>query len=101
MGLNGEDEIIVTGEEVDAVCLTNSMRKKFGYAKLLSLQDINPSGDNPDDGEEGGGDDTEPPPAPTGCPCNCNYNPHQFAPPPCPTIAYVVYDPYPTMCSLM
>ncbi|KAI9083914.1 hypothetical protein K1719_034172 [Acacia pycnantha] len=104
--LNGEDGVIVTGsDEVDAVCLTNSMRKKFGYAKILSLQHVIPNEEGGDEGGSGDGDgdgggnkkeETSP-----CCPCNCN-NCCQFPPPPPCPITYVIDDyPYRTICSIM
>ncbi|XP_054808396.1 disease resistance protein RGA5-like isoform X2 [Prosopis cineraria] len=92
--LEGEDQVKVIGEGVDAVCLTCVLRKKFGFAELLSLQDVTDNGD-----EGGGGDgrnsssgDQEPPPA---------FAYHQF---PCPPCAYLIYDPHPydpPICSVM
>ncbi|KAK4261603.1 hypothetical protein QN277_004574 [Acacia crassicarpa] len=96
VALNGEDGVIVTGDEVDAVCLINSMRKKFGYAKLLSLQHESPSeGGGSSDGGGGGEEETSP-----CCPCNCN-NCCQFPPPPYPITYMIDSDPYPTICSIM
>ncbi|CAJ1971097.1 unnamed protein product [Sphenostylis stenocarpa] len=51
LALDGEsDEVVVTGEEVDAVCLTNQIRKKFRYATLISVENVDNGGD--EGGEE-------------------------------------------------
>ncbi|KAJ7964657.1 Heavy metal-associated isoprenylated plant protein [Quillaja saponaria] len=35
--LQGQDQIVVTGEGVDAVHLTSKLRKNFGHAELVSV----------------------------------------------------------------
>ncbi|XP_028776747.1 heavy metal-associated isoprenylated plant protein 16 [Neltuma alba] len=109
----GEDQVImVRGDEVDAVCLTNSLRKKFRYAKLLSVEHVNPpaddntgkGGDGGDGGDESPGNEEEngkDGASPSGCGCNCRQFPPP--PPPIPTYCYVLCDadPYPTICSIM
>ena len=88
------DQLVVTGEGIDAVFLTNRMRKKFSYATLLSVEEVK---EEKDEGGQDGGeeeDETE---------TNENY------PPPCPMCGtyhspmyhHVVYDPYPNSCSIL
>nr|KYP73138.1 hypothetical protein KK1_005751 [Cajanus cajan] len=56
LSLEGEssDHVVVVGIGIDAVCLTNKMRKKFRYATLLSVEDIVEEGaeEGDQDGEE-------------------------------------------------
>ncbi|RDX72923.1 Heavy metal-associated isoprenylated plant protein 16, partial [Mucuna pruriens] len=55
--LTGEesDQVVVTGDGVDPVCLTNQMRKKFPCATLLRVEEVEEpeeGGDEGDGGEE-------------------------------------------------
>ncbi|KAK2431133.1 hypothetical protein QL285_029401 [Trifolium repens] len=100
VSLEGEskDQLVVTGDQVDCVCLTNKLRKKFCSAKILSVEDANTSANN-ESGEAGGekkddektNDSKENPIV--NC-CEDNY------PPPCPSY-YIVYDPYPNNCVII
>ncbi|XP_057765390.1 heavy metal-associated isoprenylated plant protein 12-like [Salvia miltiorrhiza] len=36
------DRLEVTGEGVDSVCLANSLRKKFCFADIISVNDVKP-----------------------------------------------------------
>jgi len=95
IALAGEcsDQVVVTGDEVDPVCLTNRIRRKFRYAKLISVENGEEGGD------EGGQEEVEetksqeiyPPSYPI---CSTSILPsfvcHQ-----------VVYDPYPNNCSIL
>ena len=42
VAIEGEDksQVVVTGEEVDSACLTRSLRKKVGYATIVSVQKL-------------------------------------------------------------
>ncbi|WJX64260.1 hypothetical protein P8452_49069 [Trifolium repens] len=55
VSLEGEskDQLVVTGDQVDCVCLTSKLRKKFCSAKILSVEDANTSVSN-ESGEAGG-----------------------------------------------
>lgn len=47
VALEGEDrdEVVVTGDAIDSVCLTNKLRKKLKYATLMSVTDENAAND--------------------------------------------------------
>ncbi|KMZ65585.1 hypothetical protein ZOSMA_317G00010 [Zostera marina] len=34
-----KDEVVVVGEDLDSVCLTMRLRKKFGYANILTIEE--------------------------------------------------------------
>ena len=34
------DQVVATGEDVDAVCLAKVLRKKFGHATIESVEDV-------------------------------------------------------------
>jgi chromosome segregation ATPase len=42
VAIEGEDksQVVVTGEEVDSACLTRSLRKKVGYATIVSVKKL-------------------------------------------------------------
>lgn len=42
MTLQGKDknEIVVVGEDVDSACLTTRLRKKVGYANILTIEEV-------------------------------------------------------------
>ena len=46
VALEGEerDRVVVTGEKVDAAALTQSLRKKVGFASLVSVEDVESEG---------------------------------------------------------
>ena len=46
---SNNDQVVVIGNDVDPVCLVNQLRKKFRYATLLSVEDL-------EEGDEGGQD---------------------------------------------
>ncbi|XP_061360683.1 heavy metal-associated isoprenylated plant protein 47-like [Gastrolobium bilobum] len=80
VSLEGEsrDQVAVTGDGIDSVCLTNKLRKKFCSATLLSVADANTSDG---DGDAGG-------------------LKFCYAPPPCPSYP-VVYNQDPNPCSIL
>lgn len=85
IGGDGRDEVVVTGDGVDSVCLTNKLRKKLSHATLLSVQDVKPG-----DGAAKK-DETKP----------IEYIGYYNPLPPYPSYP-VVYDPYPNNnCSIM
>ncbi|KAL8469583.1 hypothetical protein ACS0TY_032432 [Phlomoides rotata] len=51
------DRLEVIGEEVDSVCLANSLRKKFCFAQVVSVEEIKPPPPKP----------PTPPPSPKPC----------------------------------
>lgn len=93
------DQIVVTGDRIDSVCLTRKLRKKFSYATLLSVADESASNSN-EGGETGGEKKDETittvdfENSLVACCYANNY------PPPCPSY-YVVYDPYVNTCSIL
>ncbi|TKY57440.1 6-phosphofructokinase 2 [Spatholobus suberectus] len=42
VSLEGEerDEVVVTGNEIDLVCLAKALRKKFHYANILKVEEV-------------------------------------------------------------
>ncbi|KOM46815.1 hypothetical protein LR48_Vigan07g051900 [Vigna angularis] len=92
VALEGEDrdQVVVTGDAIDSVCLTNKLRKKFKYATLMSVTDEN------EDGDAGGEQKDQITiekifPIPY---CYSNFPP--------PSHLYVVdYDSYPNACSIL
>ncbi|PIA28676.1 hypothetical protein AQUCO_06800096v1 [Aquilegia coerulea] len=42
IGLEGDNQIIVTGEDIDAACLTLKIRKKLGWTDIISVTPIIP-----------------------------------------------------------
>ncbi|KAK7372573.1 hypothetical protein VNO80_05958 [Phaseolus coccineus] len=94
IGFEGEcsDRVVVTGDEVDAVCLTTQIRKKFRYANLISVENVEEEG-----GDEGGQEEEQEeetmlekiyPPSYPICSSSSIYH-------------LVVYDPYPNTCSIL
>ncbi|CAL5403278.1 unnamed protein product [Camellia sinensis] len=55
--LQGQDKIEVTGESMDVIGLTTSLRKSVGYAELVSVTPVGEKkeGDKKDGGGGGGG----------------------------------------------
>ncbi|KAK7837165.1 heavy metal-associated isoprenylated plant protein 47 [Quercus suber] len=93
VSLQGEDkdQVVVIGEGVDAACLTSTLRKKVGYARLETVEEVK---DKPADKEKKDGK-TDPPPFQCIMPPPCC--PPQFE-------AYrVVYEPYGSQpnCTIM
>jgi len=101
VSLEGEsrDQVVVIGDyQIDCVCLTKKLRKKFCYVNLLSVEDANASASN--EGDEAGKeqkDDEETRNSTENlsvvC-CEKNY------PPPCPLYYIVDHEPYPSSCSI-
>ncbi|KAJ1389026.1 hypothetical protein SESBI_38625 [Sesbania bispinosa] len=101
VSLEGEnrDQVVVTGDGIDCVCLTNKLRKKFSHATLVSVADANASNN------KGGGDAGEKQKTETtdqedkvSVDTSNVINP----PPPVPLYQYhVVYDPYPSNCFIL
>ncbi|KAL0353463.1 UNVERIFIED_CONTAM: Heavy metal-associated isoprenylated plant protein 47 [Sesamum angustifolium] len=80
------DQLEVIGEGVDSVCLAKSLRKKFCFADIVSVDEVKPPKPEP-----------EPKPDPKPCPPPC-------PPPPCMAIwqEFPVYDTGPPAgCHLM
>ncbi|XP_057439842.1 heavy metal-associated isoprenylated plant protein 47-like [Lotus japonicus] len=88
----GRDQVVVTGDRIDSVCLTSKLRKKFSYATLLSV------GDAKDSNNEGG--DVEGTEEKVTTSTENFYVPYSYANYPHPSY-HVVYDPYPSSCSIM
>ncbi|XP_057983410.1 heavy metal-associated isoprenylated plant protein 47-like [Malania oleifera] len=102
IGGGDRDTVVVTGEGVDSAKLTDSLRKKFRCAIILSVQELK--------------EDTKPPPSKPPKPSTSNdqttpspptvqyYWPsNYYTYPPCPPY-YPLYDAYPctsSTCSLM
>ncbi|XP_022878681.1 heavy metal-associated isoprenylated plant protein 47-like [Olea europaea var. sylvestris] len=99
-----DDEMVVTGEGIDAACLIMSLRKKFCYVEIVSVEEVKPPPPPP----------PRPPPPPPLCPPPCPPPCPPFQPLPCPPYppyycpspcqAYVVCpvnDPNPPDCSIM
>ncbi|WVY92274.1 hypothetical protein V8G54_037788 [Vigna mungo] len=92
VALEGEDrdQMVVTGDAIDSVCLTNKLRKKFNNATLISVTDENAANDE-EDGDAGGQQKDQIFPIPY---CYSNLPPH--------THLYVLdYDSYPNACSIL
>lgn len=92
------DRLQVMGEGVDSVRLANSLRKKFCYAEIISVGEVEAAAADADASTSP--ESTPPPPCPLK-PC-----PAQYCPPPpyCPQppfyYDYRVYDPAPPNCSI-
>ncbi|XP_058745173.1 heavy metal-associated isoprenylated plant protein 47-like [Vicia villosa] len=96
VSLEGEsrDQVVVTGDQIDCVCLAKKLRKKFCYVNLLSVDDEKPSTTS-NEGGEAGEEQKDVEISTTSlkklsC-CEQSYHP------PC-TPYYIVYDPYPISC---
>ncbi|KAE9614963.1 hypothetical protein Lal_00048341 [Lupinus albus] len=95
VSLEGEsrNQVVVIGNGIDSVCLTNKLRKKFLHATLISVEDVivnrsSNEGDNNNNTEgEEQKSEMENVPIPY-CNNHCNYPPHY-------PMYHVVYDPYP------
>ncbi|TKY56952.1 hypothetical protein E2542_SST21398 [Spatholobus suberectus] len=100
VGLEGEskDQVVVTGDRIDSVCLTKKLRKKFSYATLVSVADANASNDE-QGGDSAGGEQEDETTITLVENLPVAYCYPNF-PPPCPV--YVVdHDPYPNSCSIL
>ena len=55
VSLEGEsrDQVVVTGDQIDCVCLTKKLRKKFCFVNLLSVEDAKASTTS-NEGDEAG-----------------------------------------------
>ncbi|XP_018810724.1 heavy metal-associated isoprenylated plant protein 47-like [Juglans regia] len=82
------DQVVVVGDGVDAACLTKSLRKKVGYASLLTVEKVK---ETPEKKKEEAKKDPPPCARWTVPPC---YHPQ-------PEYYKVVYDPNPSSCALM
>ncbi|XP_052177654.1 heavy metal-associated isoprenylated plant protein 46-like [Diospyros lotus] len=51
VALNGEDQIVVVGDGIDSVALTTLLRKKVGYAELVSVESPEPEEENDNAGD--------------------------------------------------
>lgn len=101
VSIEGEskDQVAVTGDGIDSVCLTSRLRKKFCYATILSIADVKASKNKDDDA--GGTKEKE-----TTSTENLSvpFSPYSYANCPCPCPSYqVVYcePPNPSSCSIV
>ncbi|XP_029128710.1 disease resistance protein Pik-1-like [Cajanus cajan] len=93
LGGESRDQVVVTGDGIDSVCLTNKLRKKFSYATLLSVTDANASNGGDDEGEQK--EETN-----SMENMGVGYYYANYPPPPFPS--YVVdYDSHPNTCSIL
>ena len=84
MSIGENDQLVVTGERVDSVCLAKALRKKFCFADIVSIEDVKPANSS------GSSSPNSSPPRPTMA---------QYCPP-----AYyerVVYDSSPPNCTIL
>lgn len=88
MAIEGEekDQVVVIGEGVDSADLTRLLRKKVGYASIISVEEVKPK-DGPEEDDK---DD------PTPMQWSSSYIHYPQNP-----MYQVVYDPNPTGCSIM
>lgn len=47
VSIGKNDQLEVIGEEVDSVCLTMCLRKKFCFADIITLDEVKPKPPNP------------------------------------------------------
>ncbi|XP_050289582.1 heavy metal-associated isoprenylated plant protein 47-like [Quercus robur] len=87
VAIEGEDKslVVVIGDEVDSVCLTRSLRKKVGYATIVSVAQLEESDEKKDEDN------------PTTTICYSGYGQY----PQCPSYYRVVSDPWPSNCFFM
>ncbi|KAI9108975.1 hypothetical protein K1719_019930 [Acacia pycnantha] len=87
---DGRDRLVVTGEGVDSVELTNVLRKKLGHATIVSVKDVKKKNKC----KEGEDDDDK---------SSLEYVRYCYSPyPPTPHYQQVVCDPQPhNSCSIM
>lgn len=87
LAIEGDDNslVVVIGDEVDSVCLTLSLRKKVGYASIVSVAQLKESDEKKDEDN----------PTPTIC-CSGYGQYPQF-----PSYYRVVSDPWPSNCVFM
>ncbi|XP_028797373.1 heavy metal-associated isoprenylated plant protein 47-like [Neltuma alba] len=76
----GRDQLVVTGDGVDSVELTNVLRKKLGHATIVSVQDEKPEEEKEEEVK----------------PIEYVGSYSSYYPPPPPYYQRVVYDPYPS-----
>ncbi|OIW16221.1 hypothetical protein TanjilG_18936 [Lupinus angustifolius] len=94
VSLEGEsrNQVVVTGNGIDSVCLTNKLRKKFHHATLISVEDVivNPTPNEAENNNSGRGEQNSEMENVLVPYCNnhWNYPPHY-------AMYHVVYDPYP------
>ncbi|KAK7276478.1 hypothetical protein RIF29_17618 [Crotalaria pallida] len=91
VSLEGEsrDQVVVTGDRIDSVCLTNKLRKKLRrHATLISVADVKVK---PHSNEEETTSSSVP----------YYYNNYWNYPPPYPSSYHSVYDPYPNRCFIL
>ena len=96
--IEGEDryEIIVTGNGVDPVRLTNSLRKKVGFTTLLSVEEV--KDETPQEEEPEKEEEKKPEEEAIATPIQCvqpNYYPQYYCPPQTMYYQVVRYDPDP------
>ncbi|KAL0399067.1 UNVERIFIED_CONTAM: Heavy metal-associated isoprenylated plant protein 41 [Sesamum radiatum] len=77
------DQLEVIGEGVDSVCLAKSLRKKFCFANIVSVQEVKPP-------------KPEPKPCPPPCLPPCDYQPPWLA----IRQEFPVYDTGPPNCAI-
>ncbi|QCE01421.1 hypothetical protein DEO72_LG7g2718 [Vigna unguiculata] len=106
LSLEGEnrDQVVVTGDGVDAVKLTNQLRKNF-YTTLISVEDMEE--DEEEDEEEEEEDEEATPKENSSPPCPICTTYLQRCPlctsflPPSPMRSYVVYDSDTNSCTVV
>lgn len=91
-----KDQVVVIGERVDAACLTNTLRKKVGYARLETVEEVKDKPAEKKKEDDKKKEDKKDPP-----PFQC------IMPPPCCPPQFesygVVYEPYGSQpnCTIM
>ncbi|KAK7300439.1 hypothetical protein RJT34_11283 [Clitoria ternatea] len=101
VSLEGEsrDTVVVTGDGIDSVFLTNKLRKKFNYATLVSVVDANASNDEGE--QEQSQQSVETTSVETIGVENFPISYLNYPPPPFPIYHHLVYDdPCPNSCSI-
>ncbi|GAB4845863.1 hypothetical protein Ancab_024867 [Ancistrocladus abbreviatus] len=83
---NEKDELVVLGMSVDAACLTKKLRKKVGYASIVSVEEV-----KEEKKKEGKKDKAEP------TPIQFSYGYPSW--PPC--YAIPIQDEFPSACNIL
>ncbi|KAF8409797.1 hypothetical protein HHK36_005876 [Tetracentron sinense] len=79
------DQVVIIGDGVDSAVLTSLLRKKVGYARLISVEEVKEKEKIVENVKVE---------IPTPCPSSCSQYPqfHMYE---------VVYEPSPSICSIM
>ncbi|MED6191970.1 hypothetical protein PIB30_005788 [Stylosanthes scabra] len=97
VSVDGDNKLVVIGDNVNIFCLLNQLGKKFCCPKLLTVEELKPPAPAPepkkpkekspcDDGDDGGNNPRSVPTVPPPCPWHPHYHYH-------PGVV-VVYDSY-------